>query len=262
MLAAPTVWKELTSRYVADLSPTLRILHVDESRVDAYLRWWGIALFLTLVIIGFVLRMLPVALLTMYLIYIAPRLLLKALIRKRQLQLRDQLVGATVALANTARAGMSLAQGLETVANESPRPLSDELKRIVHEHKKGLPLPKAISQTKTRLNLEGFTLFSAALLTCLERGGRITDALDRISRSLAENQRIERRIESETAAGRKVVRILTIFPAGFLALFVLLYPQGTLTLFTSTVGQIVLSTVICLVFIAVRWSNQILTIEI
>src|SRR4051812_1872448 len=208
--SAPSVWDRVTQKYVADLTPTIRALGIDESKIPTYLRWWGIALVANFMVFAFVLRMFPVALPTTYLAYIAPRLWLKWKIRQRQFRLRDQLVGATVALANTARAGMSLSQGIESVAKETPLPLAKELTRITLDHKRGLPLPRAIDDTKERLQLESFTLFAAAVLTCLERGGKVTEALDRISNSLQENQRIERKLEAETASGRKVVRILAV----------------------------------------------------
>jgi Flp pilus assembly protein TadB len=66
-------------------------------------------------------------------------------------------------------------------------------------------LPESLRAAKDRLNIDSFTLFAAAILVSLERGGRITDALERISHSLQELQRIERKLEVDTASGKKVV---------------------------------------------------------
>ncbi len=62
----------------------------------------------------------PVAIAAVYLVYVAPRIILDLMIRRRRALLRDQMVTATIALANTSRAGLSLAQGLETVGKETP----------------------------------------------------------------------------------------------------------------------------------------------
>ena len=93
----------------------------------------------------------------------------------------------------------------------------------------------------------------------MERGGRITEALERISRSLQENQRLERKLEADTESGRKVVVMLAAFPAVFLGLFYFLNPEGTALLFTTILGQVVLVFVIVMVYAAVRWANRILT---
>ena len=58
------------------------------------------------------------------------------------------MVAATIALANTSRAGLSLAQGLETVGNETPEPLASEIRRIVREYKHGRPLAEVASRSE------------------------------------------------------------------------------------------------------------------
>jgi len=136
------------------------------------------------------------------------------------------------------------------------------LRRIVHEYRHGRPLAEAIRSTKERLKIESFTLFSAAILVCLERGGRITDALDRISHSLQELQRIERKLEVDTASGTKVVYILTVFPLIFLGISYVTNPEGTETLMHSIWGQLIMLLVIALTYFSFRWSQKILSIEV
>ena len=260
--SAGGVWDDVTARYVADVTPMLDSLSLDRSQLPKYLRIWGISLVAVFVVVGFVLRMPPVALAAVYLVYVSPRIILEFMIRKRRAVLRDQMVAATVALANTSRAGLSLAQGLETIGNETPEPLAAELRRIVHEYRHGRPLSEAIRATKERLKIESFTLFSAAILVCLERGGRITDALERISHSLQELQRIERKLEVDTASGTKVVYILTGFPVFFLGLSYVTNPEGTDLLLHSIFGQLILLFVIALTYFSFRWSQKILAIEV
>lgn len=249
------VWDSIAERYVADLLPTIRALNIDEERIPVFLRAWGIAL---LASGGLIFIAPPLSVPCIYLIYIAPRLYLNFLISRREVLIRDQLVGATEALANTSRAGLSLSQGLHSVWRETPSPLSDELRGIVRDYENGLPLPQSINRTKDRLNHDSFTLFAATLLTSLERGGRVTEALERISKSLLESQRLERKMESETASGKRVLLILAVFPLLFLLLFLLVYPEGTLLLFQSVLGQVVLAAVIALIFYSVSMGQKIL----
>jgi tight adherence protein B len=260
--SAGSVWDSVTRRYVADITPMLDSLSLDRSRLSGYLRIWGISLVAAFVGVAFVLGMPPVALAAVYLVYVAPRIILDFMIRRRRAQLRDQLVSATIALSNTSRAGLSLPQGLETVTKETPEPLATELRRIVHEYKHGRPLPESLRATKDRLRIDSFTLFASALLVSLERGGRITEALERISHSLQEIQRIERKLEVDTASGTKVVYLLTAFPLFFLALSYFTNPAGTATVFQSLLGQVILLIVIALAYFSFRWSQRILAIEI
>jgi tight adherence protein B len=256
------VWDLVTSRYVADITPMLDSLSLDHSTLPKYLRIWGISLVAAFVIVAFVLRMPPISLCAVYLVYVSPRIILTFMIRKRRALLRDQMVAATIALANTSRAGLSLAQGLESISQETPEPLAAELRRIVHEYRHGRPLSEALRATKDRLKIESFTLFSAAILVCLERGGRITDALERISHSLQELQRIERKLEVDTASGTKVVYLLTAFPLFFLGLSYVTNPEGTDMLLHRFLGQLILFLVIVLTYFSFRWSQKILAIEV
>ena len=257
-----SVWDMVTSRYIADVTPMLDSLSLDRSRLPKFLRIWGVSLVAAFIVVAFLLRMPPVALAAVYIVYVAPRIILDFMIRRRRALLRDQMVATTIALANTARAGLSLAQGLETVCTETPEPLASELRRIVHEYKHGRPLSESLRAAKERLRIESFTLFAAAILVCLERGGRITEALERISHSLQELQRIERKLEVDTASGTKVVYILTGFPLFFLGLSYVTNPEGTETLLHSWSGQFVLLVVIGLTYFSFRWCQRILAIEV
>ncbi len=261
-LSVVGVWDQLSRRYLSDLYPLLDSLSIDSSQYQTYLRWWGVCLISSLLVLGFALNMFPIAIAVMLLVVFAPRWILKAVIKQRQSLLRDQMVGGAVALANASRAGLSLAQGLATVSDESPEPLAGELRKIVNEYEHGRPLASAIREAKERLNLDSFTLFSSAIQVSLERGGRITESLERIGRSLQENQRVERQLEAETASGRRVVWILGAFPFLFLFGFFFLHPSGTRLVFETLIGQFVLLMVMGLTFVSVWWSNKILSIEL
>ena len=256
------VWDGIAHRYVKDLQPQLDALSINPRQVDRYLRVWGLSLLGTFLVLTFVLRMLPVAVVCMYLVYVAPRILLMVVIDRRKRLIRDQMVGATVALANTCRAGLSLAQGMAMVAAESPEPLASELRRISGDFEHGRPLAESILDAKERLNLDSFTLFASAVLVALERGGRITDALDRISHSLQENQRLERKLDSDTASGKAVVWILTIFPFVFMGIVFLLAREQSMMVFQSLIGQFVLAMVFVLVYVSLRWSQRILALQV
>lgn len=255
-------WDALAGRFVADQVRMARALALNESRITSALRGWGAAMLANLVIVGLWLGMLPVALGLSALLLFAPRWIMNWLIRGRRNLLRDQMVGCTRALANCARAGQSLTQALETVAAESPFPLCVELQRVVGEYQLGRPMADALADGRERLKLDSFSLFASSIIVSLQRGGRVTEALERICRSLQENQRIERKLAAETASGWRVVLILTAFPFLFLLGFAVLHPVGTALMFQTLAGQILLLVILGLVVVSLWWSRRILTIEL
>jgi len=254
-------WDGVTQRYIADLRPALAALSLDQSKLPMYLRLWGLTMVVVCSAIAFWMGMFPLALGVGYLLYIAPRFILQFLIERRKMLLRDQMVSATVALANSCRAGLSLAQGLETVAKEAPQPLSIEIKRIVTDYEHGKPLPEAIRDARDRLELDSFTLFSTAVLVAMERGGRVTNALERISESMQETQRLERKLSADTASGKSVVLLLTVFPFFFLGLMFLMQYENTMMVFGTIIGQFIMLLVMAMVYFGARWCQSILNIE-
>ena len=256
------VWDALSKKYLASYGPVLASLSISPGNSQSLLRWWGASIAASFIVLTFGLGMLPIALAVVLLLLIAPHWVLQFLIARRRRLLRDQLVGGTTSLANACRAGLSLAQGLETISQEVPSPLSRELQQIVSEYQHGRSLTEAITTTKERLRIDSFTLFASALCVSLGRGGRITESLEQIGTTLQENQRVERKLESETASGRKVVVLLALFPFVFLAGFFVIHPEGTSLVFQSLIGQLVLLMVIALVVASVWWSNRILSIEL
>lgn len=254
-------WDTYTRSYIADLRPRMESLGLDDSGQDRLFRWWGIALFATAFGVGVLGAMPPIAVGLTYLVYIAPRLLLDALIAKRKTLLRDQMVRASAAMANAARAGLSLPKGIKSVAADTPPPLQQELQAISNSYDSGLPPKATLRAVEKKLDIEAFTVFAAAILVCLERGGNVTFALDRISVGLQEMQRLERKLEADTAAGRKLATLLALFPLFFLMGFLLLDPQATGLLFETLPGQLVLLGVGVVVYFSVRWCMQILDID-
>lgn len=256
------LWDRISSAKIRDLSDRIRELRMDDQQVNFWMRLWGGSMVGTIVLVWFILQMPTVAVVLVFLIYKSPRLLLAGAIRRRSYLLRDQLVGAGIGLANACRSGLSLAQAFEAVTVDIPDPLKSEFGRVVGEYHAGRPLREALLATKERLNLDSFSLLVSAVLVCMERGGNLTEALDRISRSLQENQRLERKLEADTQSGRMVVVVLCVFPFLFLGGFYVIDPDGTGLIFTTTLGQIVLSGVILCVFAAGRMAQKILSIEL
>lgn len=255
-------WDQFSAWQTSVLRPMMVRLRMNTGPLPTYLRLWGLSIFFAIVIIGGIYQMWVLATVAVVLIYLAPNIILSTLIEKRRRLLQDQMVSASIGLANASRAGLSLAQGLESICNEIPAPLSVELRQIVFDWKRGRPLIDSIHEVRERLNLNGFTLFALAIEACLERGGNISQALERISRSLTENRRLERKLEAETASGRKLVVILALFPAVFLGGFYFLDPRGISLLFSTVIGQIVLLIVIALVCISIQWCRKILNIDV
>jgi len=254
-------WDSYSRNHVAELIPQLRALDMDDAMVDRYLRLWGVLMVVVFTGFAVLMAMPVVAVAATYLVFVAPKILIIQQIERRKIIIRDQLVRAVVGIANAARANLTLFQGLELVAKESPKPLSKPLGQIVFNIHSGQTFDEAIRDVQNRMQLESFSVFAATMLVARKHGGDVTVALDKISLQLQEMQRLERKLESDTAAGRRMSMILSMFPIVFLIGFTMLDPVSTGYLYNTIIGQAVLVVVMAVVYISWRWCNSILALE-
>ena len=261
MLRIWPVWDRLADYQMGELASRFRRLSLSDEMLRLCLRVWGVTWVASVYLLWFVADMPPLAVFVGFIVYVAPRYILDYLIRSRAQLLRDQLVGSAAALANAVKAGLSIAQGLETVAAETPQPLKAEFDRIVFEYQHGRPLKEAIDAMRTRLNLEEFTLFALAIEVALERGGRLNEALERICTSLREKQRLERKLTASTAAGKRAVMLLTVAPIGFMVALSLFDREYYRAVFHLLTGQVLLAVTCTLVYLGGRWAWKIINFE-
>jgi len=247
----------------ADFKDKLRQLRITAKHLRKWLIAWSILVlggFLTLTV---ALASLPIGLTSAILLFALPWYVIRRMAEARKRKLEDQLADAMVSLASAIKAGLSLAQSMDIIAQQSPAPISQEFRQLVGEYQLGKPLERCLRETKERLRSENFALFAAAMEASRESGGRLNETVDRIAHSVRELQRLERKIESETAQARTSAFYMALAPLFILALYYFfLDPINTERLFTTIMGQIMLSTAVALDVVAYLWARKILTPEI
>ncbi|RMG38664.1 MAG: hypothetical protein D6725_06760 [Planctomycetota bacterium] len=188
---------------------------------------------------------------------------IRRLAERRRQQIEDQLADAMVSLSSAIRAGLSLAQALEILAQQSPYPLRYEFRQIVNEYRMGKPLEVCLDEARRRLRSENFALFAAAMQASRASGGKLNETVERIAHSVRELQRLERKILAETAQARSAAFYMAITPFAILAIYYFVVDQqNTVRLFTTFLGQMMLATAALLNLIAYLWARRILNPEI
>jgi tight adherence protein B len=167
-----------------------------------------------------------------------------------------------VSFSNGVRAGLSIAQALDILAEQSPRPVRDEFRQMVSEFNLGKPLEQTLLEAKERLRSENFSLFAAALLASRRSGGKLNETVERIAHSVLEMQRLERKVQSETAQARKSAVYMGIAPAVILVVYYFVDPVNTTALFTTIIGQMMLSAAVVMNVSAYLWARYILSPDI
>ena len=245
-----------------DIAEKLRRLRVSTRKLHRYLVIW-----LTVtagVFLGFWIGLdsIVFAVLASVFLLFAPWYLLRRMAERHRQKIEDQLADAMVGLANAVRAGLSLAQSMEILAAQCPKPINAEFHQIIAEYKLGKPLERTLTEAKQRLKSENFALFAAAMLASHESGGRLNETVERIAESVREMQRLDRKIVSETAQARKSAIYMALAPAFILVVYFFIDPRNTGLLFTTPFGQLLLGLAVVLNVVAYLWARVILNPDI
>ncbi len=246
-----------------DLREKLRRLRVDTRPLHGWLIVWLVAV--GVVFLGFLLVLDSAVFATLFsvLLIAVPWYVVRRLAEQRRQKIEDQLADAMVTLSSAIKAGLSLGQSLEILADQCPHPINQEFRQMVGEYQMGQPLDRVLEDTRIRLKSENFALFAAAMQASRESGGRLNETVDRIAHSVLELQRLERKIMTETAQARTSGLYMALAPVAVLAMYYfVLDPENTEKLFTTVPGQLILSLAIVLDIGAYVWSQYILSADI
>ncbi len=245
-----------------DLKEKLRRLRMSTKRLRKWLVAWTVAVLATLV--AFILAgAISLGILFAVLMCCGPWYVIRRMAEKRQQQIEDQLADAMVSLSSAIRAGLSLGQSLQILADQCPKPISQEFQQMVGEYQMGKPLERVLQEAKERLKSENFALFAAAMEASRQSGGRLNETVERIAHSVLELQRLERKIISETAEARTSSLYMALAPVAVLAMYYFfLDPTNTERLFTTVPGQLMLCASLVLNILSYVWARAILNSDI
>jgi tight adherence protein B len=242
-----------------DLSEKLRHMRFSTRNLHSYLMAWLIVMGAVFAGFWLFLGNLIFAVILTAILLAAPWYIVRRLAANWRQKIEDQMADAMVALAGAIKAGLSLAQSLEILASQCPRPISAEFQQLIGEYKMGKPMERALVEAKQRLRSENFALFTAAMLASHESGGRLNETVERIAQSILELQRLERKVLSETAQARKSAVYMAIAPLLILTVYFFIDPVNTTLLFTTVPGQAILGLAFVFDVLAYLWARVILT---
>ena len=191
-----------------------------------------------------------------------PALVIKLLRRRRLYKLEEQLVDSIQTLTSAVRAGLNLIQAMDLLARNDVKPVSEEFGHLVREYEHGVSLEQAMQSAAARIGSSNYRLLFSALQTHRERGGDLSETLDRIADSIREIHRLEKRIESLTAPGRTAARWMGAMPLVILLILWAIDSYGVSLLFNDPKGRTVLLVVLLLNALGFLWIRKIVTIDV
>jgi tight adherence protein B len=152
--------------------------------------------------------------------------------RKARLEkMMSQLPDAFDLMARVIRAGQTMSQALQAVADEFDAPVGTEFALCFEQQNLGLPPEMAMRELARRTGLLELKIFVLAILVQQQTGGNLAELLDRLATLIRERFRIRGKIRTLTAEGRmQALVLLALPPVLFLAVLLLNRSYGQILL--------------------------------
>src|SRR5579883_26376 len=138
--------------------------------------------------------------------------------RIRLTKLMAQLPDAFDLMARVIRAGHTISQAIQAVADEFDPPIAAEFSYCYEQQNLGLPPEVSLRDLARRTGLLEVKIFVLALLVQQQTGGNLAEILDNLAEVIRERFRIRSKIRALTAEGRFQAIILLALPPCMLLL--------------------------------------------
>jgi tight adherence protein B len=165
-------------------------------------------------------------------------------------------------MAGSLRAGYSLMQGVEAVAQEVQDPMGHELRRVLAEARLGRVLEDALEDMADRLGSRDFAWAVMAIRIQREVGGNLAELLSTVAETMIARERLRREVRALTAEGRISAIILGLLPVGLGAVMYSINRAYMNVLLHDGFGQVLLIGSGLLAAVGFYWMKKTIEIDI
>jgi tight adherence protein B len=191
-----------------------------------------------------------------------PFFLLAARRSRRQKALATQLPEALDFLSRALKAGHSLSTGLQMMADELPKPLSEEFRQCYDQHSLGQSLDDSLKDMSARIESTDFAFFVTAVLIQRQTGGDLSEVLKNISGMIRQRVRLQQQVKAKTAEGRFTGYIMVGFPIIMFFIASTLNPEYAQILLHTTAGLKMLGFAFFLQILGLLSIRKITTVKV
>jgi len=177
----------------------------------------------------------------------APTQFVAVLKEKRRRKFNVQLVEALGSMSNALRAGFSINQAFETVVQSGEKPIAQEFGVMLQQMRVGMNFYDALQSLDKRVGSDDLTLVVTSIDIARRTGGNLTEIFDKISLTIRERMRIERRVQTLTSQGRLQGIIVACMPGILGIAMTAIKPDLMMPFLKSTNGMIAVGATVLLI---------------
>ncbi|MBI1309793.1 hypothetical protein GC176_00685 [bacterium] len=180
---------------------------------------------------------------------------------RRTKAIRDQLPQVLEMLARATRAGQSVEQGIDLLANEAGGILGEEFAHCSRQLAMGRAFDKVVLSLAARVRVLDLRILTTTLIVQRQAGGHLSDTLERMASVVRDRLVAQRQIRASTAAGRASTLIVAVIsPVAYLSVY-LFHREHLQVMFDDPLGRSLLLTALLLELVGLAWVFTLLRSE-
>ena len=191
-----------------------------------------------------------------------PRVVVNWLRTRRLERFNLQLLEALPMMANALRAGFSINQAFESVAEGTDAPMSQEISLFLQQLRVGVSFSEALAALDERVGSEDLTLVCTAIDIARRSGGNLTEIFDSIAETIRARLRIHQHVRTLTAQGRLQGLIIGAMPFLLGIGMAIFKPNLMLPFLGSLIGVITVVAVTLMVALGGLLIRKIVNIDV
>ena len=173
-----------------------------------------------------------------------------------------QLAPTLQLLAGSMQAGLSIAQGMDTIVREGAEPVAGEFRRALVEARLGVQIEDSLDAMALRMMSADFKWTVMAIRIQREVGGNLAELLLNVAATLREREYLRRQVKSLSAEGRFSAYILLALPPGILLYEAATNPTYLAPLFAEPLGWVMLGAMGALMGIGAFSMSRLVKLEV
>ena len=177
-----------------------------------------------------------------------PRWVLRFLSVRRQRKFLEEFSNAIDVIVRGVKAGLPLNDCLSVVARENAEPVASEFRELVENMALGVTLERSLERIYRRMPLPEVNFFIIVLTMQKATGGNLSEALGNLSSVLRDRKQMRGKIRAMSQEARSSAAIIGSLPPGVMLLVYLTTPDYMDTLFTTTMGNV-------LIVVSILWMS-------
>ena len=169
-----------------------------------------------------------------------PKWILGYMSGKRQKRFTQQFADAIDVIVRGLKSGLPVNECFSVIAREFTDPVSKEFHMLVEGQKLGLTLDELLKRGIERVPTAEYKFFAIVIQIQRQTGGNLADTLGNLSEVIRERKKMREKVSALSSEAKSSAMIIGSLPFIVAALLGVVNPGYLMTLFTDSIGHILL----------------------